>query len=111
MKTLITNYIDFLLAVILAGAGGAVRMLVTYQSGTKRSWLLVISEVVVAGFAGLLVDALLRKWGVDSDTKIMMVAASGYAAREVLELLRGFATGAIGALVQRRKGSTGKEEK
>lgn len=103
MKTLITNYIDYLIAMLLAGAGGAIRMLANHKEGEKRSFFMVISEIVIAGFSGLLTDALLHKWGVDSDTKIIVVAISGYAAREVIELLRGFATGAIGALLQRKK--------
>ena len=80
MKTLITNYIDYLIAMLLAGAGGAIRMLANHKEGEKRSFFMVIS-----------------------DTKIIVVAISGYAAREVIELLRGFATGAIGALLQRKK--------
>lgn len=105
MKSLITNYLDGLIAVCLAACGGFIRLIANYKTGQKVPTVgRVFVEVLIAGFSGLLVEALLRKWGVDSDTKIVVVAISGYAAREVIELLRTFASGILQAALKKKDG-------
>ena len=102
MKGLITNCVDALIAIILAGIGGLIRVLANHKHGEKSpSFGRVFIEILIAGFSGLLVETLLHKWNVDSDTKIVVVAISGYAAREVIEVMCFFSASILGTFVKK----------
>lgn len=103
MRALLQNYVDGLIAVALAGVGGTIRVLENHRTGKQfPGFWVVFVEIITAGFSGLLVETLLHKWGVDSDTKIVVVAISGYASREVIELLRYFTTGVLGIMLKKK---------
>lgn len=97
MRTVATNLIEYAIAVAVAGLGGAIRLIAS--QGEKRSFWSVTGEIFIAGFAGVLVDALLIKFDVQGELKVVIVAISGYTSREVIALLRTFAMGAFKAIL------------
>ncbi len=103
MKSLIINYIDYLLAALMAGLGGVIRLL--HQQKKRFTLFRIAAEMAIAGFAGLLVNALMLELHADSELKITVVAISGYTSREIIEIVRTFAIGAIRATLSQRANS------
>lgn len=107
MKTLIVNYLDYALAALLAGLGGAIRLM--YRRGKRPTLLRVAAEIAIAGFAGTLVNALMIEFDAGSGLKIVTVSIAGYAAREVIELARTAAVGIIKGMLKRALPGSGKD--
>ena len=81
------KFIESLPTVALAALGGVVRMISARREGQPCSWALIVIEIVVAGFAGFLINALLTEFDATPNIKIIGVSLAGFASREVLELM------------------------
>lgn len=98
MKSLVENYADYLIAGGVAAVGGMMRIITT---GGAKSVASVIAEMTVAGFAGVLINALLLEFDVDHEIKIFCVGVAGYSAREIIELMRQAGVGFLKSLIAR----------
>ena len=67
--------------------GGLVRMMCARRDGQKCSLWLVVIEMVIAAFAGFLVNAIMTEIGASPNWRTVTVAIAGFSSREVLELL------------------------
>ena len=81
------KFIESLPTVALAALGGVVRMIAARREGQPCSWALIAIEIIVAGFAGFLVNALLTEFDATANIKVIGVSLAGFASREVLELM------------------------
>jgi len=96
---------ETVIAVILAAMGGLARLL-SLKDEKRLRWSLILSELFVSGFAGLMVLMLIRATGVTGDWIGLVCGMAGWIGPKILDLLIKPAKKAIGL----GKDDTGKEE-
>jgi flagellar biosynthesis protein FliR len=75
--------IDMLIAVLLAVAGGLARLLNT-KSKSRLKWSLILSELFVSGFAGIMVLMLARAFGLSGDWIGLACGMAGWVGPKIL---------------------------
>ena len=88
MKDIVKMGMEILPAVSLAVFGGLTRTLVGKNLKERYNWRIGITEMVIAGFAGVVLHLLMSEYNISEGYKSAAIALSGYSAREVLGLLR-----------------------
>jgi len=86
LKCWIDDLIRLVPVVLLAAFGGAVACL--NRPGHKFSWCFLLVGIFTAGFVGLVVHCLLASAPLAPGLKSAAIAISGYAANDVLLVLK-----------------------
>ena len=90
------------IAVMLAIAGGAARLL-TLEDKSRIKWSLIISELFISGFAGLMIFMLARASGISGDMVGVLAGISGWIGPRVLDVVVKIAAKAAGVDVNSKK--------
>lgn len=77
---------ETIVAVLLATCGGLARILHT-RNKKKMRWGLILSELFISGFAGLMVLMLARASGVSGDWLGVVCGMSGWIGPRILDIL------------------------
>ena len=86
---------ETVIAVILAVLGGLARLL-NLKDERKLRWSLILSELFISGFAGLMVLMLVRATGLTGDWIGLVCGMAGWIGPKILDLLIKPAKKAIG---------------
>ncbi|MCM8540964.1 MAG: phage holin family protein [Lentisphaeraceae bacterium] len=87
MKALANDLLEYASIIFLAAFGGLVRYLTSKPTHEKLKISIVIVEIIVAIFAGLVVSFALSSFSLDPNTQSAAVAIAGYSSRGVLYLI------------------------
>jgi hypothetical protein len=98
-----------IIAVILAAMGGLARLL-NARDKTKLKWSLILSELFISAFAGLMVLMLARSFELSGDWLGLVCGMAGWIGPRVLDLVFKKAGTAIGIDVEKPKETTSKVE-
>ncbi|MCL2497687.1 MAG: phage holin family protein [Symbiobacteriaceae bacterium] len=77
---------ETVIAILLASCGGLARLLHT-KNRKKMLWSLILSELFISGFAGLMVLMLARASGITGDWLGVICGMSGWIGPRILDIL------------------------
>ena len=77
---------DFITTILIAMGGGAVRAI--NNKPACRGWRWFVAGIITAAFAGLVMNFILEGLGVSEKTRVAIVGMAGYAAHDLLEVLK-----------------------
>jgi len=77
---------DLITTILIAISGGAVHA-VNNKPG-RWSWRRFVTGIITAAFAGLVMNFILEGLGVSEKTRVAIVGMAGYAAHDLLEVLK-----------------------
>jgi len=77
---------EAVIAVLLASCGGLARLLHT-KNRRKMRWGLILSELFISGFAGLMVLMMARASGISGDWLGVVCGISGWIGPRILDIL------------------------
>ena len=86
---------EYIIAVLLAVAGGLARLL-NKKSKTKMQLSLIFAELFISGFSGLMVLLLARASGVSGDWLGLICGMAGWSGPKILDMIAKPAGKAIG---------------
>jgi drug/metabolite transporter (DMT)-like permease len=89
---------ETVIAIVLAIAGGLARML---NKKMRLSWGRILSELFVAGFAGMMVLLFARNFGLSGDWLGLICGIAGWVGPKILDVLLKPAMGQIGIHVDK----------
>ena len=77
---------DYVIAVLLASAGGLARLL-NAKDKVKFKWGLIISELFVSGFSGFMILLLARASGITGDWLGLVCGIAGWTSPRLLSAI------------------------
>ena len=86
MKHLFDGFRDFLPVLLLGAFGGIARTIAGKRRNEPLSLWILLQEIVLAVFAGLVIHLLLSETDLWESVKTASVALAGYSSRSVLAL-------------------------
>jgi len=86
---------SFVIAVLLAVAGGLARLL-NAKDKTRLKWRIIFSELFVAGFAGIMVLIFARGLGLSGDWIGLVCGIAGWTSPKILYALTKLAERLLG---------------
>jgi len=75
---------ETVIAILLAGAGGLARLL-SGKDESKKGWSAILSELFIAGFAGIMVLLLARTVGLSGDWLGLVCGMAGWMGPRILD--------------------------
>ena len=80
------NIWDIIIAIILAASGGLARLL-NLKDRRKLKWGLILSEIFISAFAGLMVLLLARSFGLSGDWLGLVCGMAGWIGPRILDMV------------------------
>lgn len=77
---------DLITTILIAMSGGAVYAV--NNKPPRWSWRQFIVGIITAAFAGIVMNFILEGLGVSEKTRVAIVGMAGYAAHDLLEVLK-----------------------
>jgi len=92
---------EYIIAVLLAMAGGFARLLHAKDS-TRMKWGRIFSELFISGFAGLMVLMVARASGLSGDWVGVLSGISGWTGPRILDIVEKAASRATGIHIEHK---------
>ena len=99
---------DYVIAVLLASAGGLARLL-NAKDKTKFKWGLVVSELFVSGFSGFMILLFARAAGITGDWLGLVCGIAGWTSPRLLSAISKVAERILG--LEKESKNNNEEEK
>jgi len=80
------NTEEFITAVLVAMCGGAVHAI--NNKPARWCWRWFVAGIITAAFAGIVTNCILEGLGAPEKTRVALVGMAGYAAHDLLEVLK-----------------------
>jgi len=93
---------QIIIGVIFAMLGGLARLL-NKKDQTKLQWSMILSELFISGFAGLMVLFLARSFGLEGDWLGLVCGIAGWVGPRILDMIAKPAGRSIGIDIDEAK--------
>lgn len=80
------NSEDFIAAILIAMFGGAVNAI--NNKPARGGWRWFVAGIITAAFAGIVMNFILEGLGASEQIRVALVGMAGYAAHDLLEVLK-----------------------